>query len=178
MTEENLDLLTVPEGWKEPKFTPEDNPSGLLEESVFAVLFPKYREAYLKEVWPLVEKFLMDNHFIVAELDLIEGKMSVKTTRKTWDPWSIMNARDMIKLLSRSVPYDQSLRVFDDETACAFVKIDGICRNKDRFYKRRDRLVGPDGATLKALEVLTGCYVLVAGKTVSAILKGIIKFYL
>ena len=29
--------------WEIPKFAPEDNPTGLLEESSFAVLFPKYR---------------------------------------------------------------------------------------------------------------------------------------
>ncbi|ELW70510.1 KRR1 small subunit processome component like protein [Tupaia chinensis] len=40
------ELLTVPDGWKEPAFSKEDNPRGLLEESSFATLFTQYREAY------------------------------------------------------------------------------------------------------------------------------------
>ena len=50
---------------KLPEFKKEDNPHGMLEESSFATLFPKYREKYLRESWPLVQKALDEHHIKV-----------------------------------------------------------------------------------------------------------------
>ncbi|KAG1796475.1 uncharacterized protein BJ212DRAFT_1489336 [Suillus subaureus] len=81
--------------------------------------------------------------------------MSVRTTHKTFDPHIILKARDLIKLLARGVAITQA--------------------QKDRFVKRRQRIIGPDGSTLKAIELLTQCYILVQGNIVSVMVLDCMK---
>lgn len=45
--------LIINQEWKD-----DDMKTPLLEESSFATMFPRYREQYLREIWPVVTKEL------------------------------------------------------------------------------------------------------------------------
>lgn len=151
-----------------PALTQEDVPEGAccVDETTFATLFPSYLENYIKSIWPAVEEVLAQ-HQLVGKLDLLEGSMTVATTRRTWDPYAIVDARDFIKLLARNVPLAQAQKIFQPDITCDIINISVKGGSVRRFVKRRDRLIGPKAQTLKALEILSGCYVLVQGKTVA-----------
>lgn len=164
------DEATEPEDkWQVAPWNDEDLPGGrMLEESAFATLFPAYREKYLREIWPSFTKQLSAVG-VTCQLNLVEGSMTVRTTRSTKDPYIILKCRDAIKLLARSVPYEQAVRVLQDSVQSDVIKIGNLVKNRDKFVKRRQRLIGPNGQTLKAIELLSNCYCLVQGNTVSCI---------
>ncbi len=97
---------------------------------------------------------VFQGHGIGCELNLIEGSMSVRTTKKTRDPFIILKSRDLIKLLARSIPVQQAIKILQDDIQADIIKIGGIVRNKEQFVNRRQRLLGPDGATLKVSSIL------------------------
>lgn len=126
----------------------------------------KSRENDLQEAWPVVEGAL-GPFGISCNLNLAERSMNVSTTLWTKDPYIIVKARDLTKLLSRSVPVDQAIKILEDEMQCDIIEIGGLVQSKKQLDKRKLLLLGPNSATVKAIGILTRCYLLIKGRTVS-----------
>lgn len=43
----------------------------------------------------------------------------------------------------------QAMKILEDPVNCDIIKIGNVIRNNDRFVKRRQRILGPGGSTLK-----------------------------
>lgn len=138
------------------------------ETSTFEVMFPRHRETYIREIEAYLRKAMAQKKLSLS-VDYHELVLSVSTTQKTRDPYGIISGRDVLKLISRGVPLAKAAAVLEDDVYCDIIQINKMVRNKDTFIKRRERLLGPYNNTIKSLELLTDCYILPYGNTVSAI---------
>ncbi|KAF3535278.1 hypothetical protein F2Q69_00018438 [Brassica cretica] len=139
--------------WRIEKFDPAWNPTGMLEVSSFSRRYPHYIETYLQACWQSVQSALKE-YGVACKLNVVEGSMTVSTTKKTRDPYIIVKARDLLRLLSRSVPAPQAVKILEDDMSYDIINIRKMVRKKERFVRRRQRLVGPDYSTLKLSDTI------------------------
>ena len=130
------------------------------------ILFPKYREKYIKETWKIILKVIYP-FGIISRINFNNGLIEVKTTNKLKDPYLFIKGRDFFKLLARGIPVQQAAKIFNEEVFCEIIKISNFTENKKKFLKKRRRLIGNKGITIRAIEYLTQCYVLIQGNTVA-----------
>ena len=140
-------------------------------ELVFGAMVLKQNKEYLRDVWPDVNNVLKGKG-IIAELNLVEMNMKIISTALMQRASDFLKAKDLLKLLARGFPWKHAQFILRDGWNCDFIKIGGGIATKEEFIKRRNRLIGPDGVTLKALELLTGCFIFVHGNTVCVLGKG------
>ena len=142
-----------------------------LEGMEFSTYVPIEYEESIVFMWPQVRKGL-DKFGIICILDLHGKIMKIRTTEETKSEQHILKARDLLKLLSRGFPGEEALLILRDNYECDFIKIGESVVSKVEFKKRRQRIIGPDGNTLKALELLTRCYIHVHANVVCVVGTG------
>lgn len=152
----------------EVRFTDADFKHEFTEVSSETVMFPKYREKYIEQTEKYIKKALEAKR-LSCSVDLKSRTIEVATNRSTRDPFIFIKAVDFVKLVGRGVGVEEAMKILEDDYFCEVIDIKTMVQSDKMFEKRRDRLIGPKEATLKAIRILTKCYVLVHGKTVSVI---------
>lgn len=138
----------------------------LVCSSKISILFPKYREKFFKETWEILKRIIRP-FGITSRINFQTGLIEVKTTPRLLDPYNFIKGRDFFKLLARGVPVDQAAKIFKEEVFCEIINISSLTSNKIKFLKKRRRLIGNKGVTIRSIEFLTKCYLLIQGNTVS-----------
>ncbi|KAM5584881.1 hypothetical protein ABKV19_004311 [Rosa sericea] len=171
-------LKTLDEDMKIGNFGPSLEEDGIiLPVTCFSTFFKKNEEIYLQNAWPTVKSALED-YGISCALNLVEGSMTVSTTTKTTDPDIIEKAKELIELLSLSVPAYEAIRILDAKMKCDFIEIGtkrgGLCVkygiNMEQFCERWERFLGPKNTGLKTIQHLTGCSVFFHGNFTVAVI--------
>lgn len=150
------------------EFKEEDFQEKFLEKSRFEVLYSKQIEDSIREDFKKIKRLLKDKK-VRIKIDKEQRMIKLSTTSKTRDPYIIMSSKDFVTLMCKGVPLNEAERIFNDEISFAIIDIDKITNSKEVFRNRRDRLIGPNGDTLKALKMLTDAYILVKSKNVCVI---------
>ncbi|CAC26992.1 Rev interacting protein Rip-1-like protein [Guillardia theta] len=146
------------------------NITNLIEVSCFKIKFPKYQENYIKENWHIINR-IMKIRSIVVTINVNLGLVEIMNSLKGFDPYSIIKAKDFITLVCRGVPIFQASKIFKDDIFCEIIKISKFTSSRQSFLKKRKRLIGNNGVTVKTIELLTKCYILIQGNTVACMGK-------
>ncbi|KAF2560642.1 hypothetical protein F2Q70_00014131 [Brassica cretica] len=196
--------------WTIEKFDPAWNPTGMLEVSTFSTLFPK-DFVCVGEMEKKVETLVhlaasgsppitsydsttpVEEEKLNRENQNLDKRVKYKGKHDKPKPWDDDPNIDRWTIEKFDPAWNptgmlEAIKILEDEVQCDIIKIGNLVRNKARFVKRRQRLLGPNSSTLKdeyhlfafcfvafndfgflqAMEILLDCYILVQGSTVAA----------
>lgn len=153
---------------EEVKFDEKDFKHQFVEVSTFQVYFPKYREKYIEQVSKYIIKAL-DNKKISCTIDLSERSIEISTNKKTRDPFIFIKACEFVRLVAKNVEVEISMKVLEDEYSGEIIDIRKLVKSEKVFTKRRDRLIGKNSMVLKALKMISKCYIIITGKNIGVV---------
>ncbi|EPR79614.1 Ribosomal RNA assembly protein [Spraguea lophii 42_110] len=144
--------------------------NAVVENTSFSILFPSYRITYLQSILPDLTT-LLSSYFISTKL--VDTELTITTMPQIEDLYMIIRARDMVQAISRGVLLETAKALLDEKNHIVsnIINIKKMVPQDSVFINRRDRLLGPNNNTLKAIKLLTKTEITVKGKSVTIIGK-------
>lgn len=131
--------------WKHASVSEENPLRAPMVRSSFATRFPFKRKEYIEEMEDRIKEFLQ-KYGIGMKVDYGIQSLEVYTTKKTWDPYSIIKARDFMRLVARYVPFKKACEVMKDDVFSEVIETgkQHFARQTASFIQKRARLIGPN----------------------------------
>lgn len=145
-------------------FTEKDFKHEFTETSTENICYPKYREKYITQTEKYIKKVL-DLKSLECKIDYENHTITVSTSKKTRDPIFYLKGLDFIKYVCRGVSVEEAMKIMDDDCYGDIINLRELSKTDKIFEKRKSRLIGKDETTIKAIKLLTGCYIFIHGKT-------------
>jgi len=163
---EDVQQETKLDPWQLIPFAKGDMKNSLVDESSFSLLAPRELLPEIAANFPSMESALKN---LGVQVKLTDQKLEVMTTKDTWDPYAIIKARDLVRLVARGMKLEVALKVLQDGVESDIVDLAPFNKKGPTFGKRVQRMLGPNGATQKAIEILTGTNIAIYHYTVAIV---------
>ncbi|KAF5140662.1 rna-binding protein [Vairimorpha ceranae] len=150
------------------KFDEKDFKNSFKEINKFLVYYPKYRDKYIEQVSKYIIKAL-ENKKLSCNIDSVERSIEVFTHTNTRDPFIFVKGCDFIRLVAKNVDVETAMKVLEDEYCGEIIEIRKMVKSEKVFTKRRDRLIGKNSMVLKALKMISKCYIYITGKHIGVV---------
>lgn len=143
--------------WNTNTFTPDMNKNSFVETSSFMILFSRYRLKYMNDNLPEITRLFENTLKLKLESDFKKGVFTVSTTNQTFDPFAIINGKNILDLMSKGCDFGVAKTILDAGISFDVIKLSRYCSNDEILKNRKQRLIGPNGSTMKAIELTTKC---------------------
>lgn len=153
---------------EEVNFAKEDFQNAFLEKSRFKMVFSSQQIEKIKKEEKNIKKVLKEYN-LKMKVDYDDRSINIRTTGKTRDPYAIIDGKHLISLITRGVDLIHAKEIFDPNNTHLILNLQQFVKDKKVMVNRRDRLIGPKGDTLKALRMISDCFIQVEKKSVCVI---------
>ncbi len=160
-----IGFLNVSFFWVSQTFKNNNFFSQIMDEFQYELKMPRDRVAVLIGKKGEIKKELENNTHTKITVDSKEGDVFVRGN----DALSLYTAKEIITAIARGFNPDIAQSLLKQDYCFELIRTDDFVKSKNSQLRLKGRVIGKEGRSRKAIEMLTETYICVYGKTIGII---------